>query len=718
MNSNKLVVFVLGFVCTTVFSQDIANDTLLKQSEIESVVITGQFEPQSIKKSVHNVRVISKADIQNLAANNLGDVLNQYLNITVTPNGQSGRSTISLFGLDAQYFKILIDNIPVVTDTGLGNEVDLTQINLEDVEQIEIIEGAMGVTHGANAVSGVLNIITKKTSRHKWEINASLQEETVGSEYKLFDQGRHIQNLKISHNISDHWFVSLGANRNDFKGFFNDKQGKDYWQNDGSRGVDWLPKEQFTANATIGYKKNQSRLFYKFDYLNETVEYYNPVVVPVDNYPFPITYYSNDKRLPTNRFYHHINYYGTLFSDLIFNISASHQKQQREEERFNYYLLEKEERNNTKEVFHSNEVFYSTGTLTNFIKNNQNIDFQLGYELVNENSFANAASGMFRDDEQQAVDIRKRIENYDVFVLSELHLTDKFSLRPGFRYSFQPQFDNQHAYSVAARYLFDYGIEARLSGGKSYRTPNFSELYTYFVDSNHNIQGNAELTPEQSTYVEVNAKKSTYFDSGLSLYNSLTSGYMEVSDKISMLLVSNDPIQQYQYINVDDYRMWNLTADNKIQYKNFNFSAGFALIGVSQQIGTGALGTKSDDKFLYTFNINTAASYNIPNWDTQISLYFKHNGKVQQFINDINDASQFVLSEIDSYNWLDASIKKVFMNGKFELMAGARNLLDVTEIRSTSAPGIGGNAHGGLTSNMMLGYGRSYFLKLTYNLNF
>lgn len=718
MNSNKLVVFVLGFVCTTVFSQDIANDTLLKQSEIESVVITGQFEPQSIKKSVHNVRVISKADIQNLAANNLGDVLNQYLNITVTPNGQSGRSTISLFGLDAQYFKILIDNIPVVTDTGLGNEVDLTQINLEDVEQIEIIEGAMGVTHGANAVSGVLNIITKKTSRHKWEINASLQEETVGSEYKLFDQGRHIQNLKISHNISDHWFVSLGANRNDFKGFFNDKQGKDYWQNDGSRGVDWLPKEQFTANATIGYKKKQSRLFYKFDYLNETVEYYNPVVVPVDNYPFPITYYSNDKRLPTNRFYHHINYYGTLFSDLIFNISASHQKQQREEERFNYYLLEKEERNNTKEVFHSNEVFYSTGTLTNFIKNNQNIDFQLGYELVNENSFANAASGMFRDDEQQAVDIRKRIENYDVFVLSELHLTDKFSLRPGFRYSFQPQFDNQHAYSVAARYLFDYGIEARLSGGKSYRTPNFSELYTYFVDSNHNIQGNAELTPEQSTYVEVNAKKSTYFDSGLSLYNSLTSGYMEVSDKISMLLVSNDPIQQYQYINVDDYRMWNLTADNKIQYKNFNFSAGFALIGVSQQIGTGALGTKSDDKFLYTFNINTAASYNIPNWDTQISLYFKHNGKVQQFINDINDASQFVLSEIDSYNWLDASIKKVFMNGKFELMAGARNLLDVTEIRSTSAPGIGGNAHGGLTSNMMLGYGRSYFLKLTYNLNF
>src|SRR5690554_270086 len=718
MSGNKLAILISGITCFVTFSQEIQNDSVIKQQEIENVVITGQFEPQSIKKSVYNVKVISKDDIQNLAANNLGDVLNQYLNITVTPNGQSGRSTISLFGLDAQYFKILIDNIPLVTDTGLGNEVDLTQINLDDVEQIEIIEGAMGVTHGANAVSGILNIITKKNSKYQWEISASLQEETVGNESELFDEGRHIQNLKIAHNISDNWFVSVGANRNDFKGYFNGKQGKDYWQNDGKRGVDWLPKEQLTTTATIGYQKKQSRLFYKFDYFNETVDYYNPIVVPVNNYPFPTTYYSNDKRLPTNRFYHHINYYGTLFSDLIFNISASHQKQQREEEKFNYYLLEREERNNIKEVFHSNEVFYSTGTVTNFIKNNDKFDFQLGYELVNENSFADATSGMFRDDEQQAVNIRKRIENYDIFAISEVHLTDRFSLRPGFRYSFQSQFDNQHAYSVAARYLLNYGLEARLSGGKSFRTPNFSELYTYFVDSNHNVQGNQALTPEQSTYFEINAKKTTYFDSDLSLYNSLTSGYMEVNDKISMLLISSNPIQQFQYINVNNYKMWNLSTDNSIRYQDFNFSAGLAFIGISQQLGTGALGTNSNDKFLYTFNINTAASYNIQKWNTMISVYFRHSGKVQQFTGDINDASQFVLSEIESYNWLDASVKKVFMDGKIELMAGARNLLNITEVQSTTAPGVGGNAHAGSISNMMLGYGRSYFLKLTYNLNF
>lgn len=55
-------------------------------NNLNEVVLTTQFEPQSLKKSVHNVRVISEQDIQNLAANTLGDVLNQYINITVIGN--------------------------------------------------------------------------------------------------------------------------------------------------------------------------------------------------------------------------------------------------------------------------------------------------------------------------------------------------------------------------------------------------------------------------------------------------------------------------------------------------------------------------------------------------------------------------------------------------------------------------------------------------------
>lgn len=707
-------------LCANGFVAQAQVDSLAMANEntiMEEIVITGQFEPQSIKKSVQNVRIITKEDIRNLAANNLGDVLNQYLNITVMPNSQTGKSSVSLFGLDSQYFKILIDNIPVVSDTGLGNNVDLAQINLDNVERIEIIEGAMGVTHGANAVSGILNIITKKNSKYAWEISTSLQEETVGKEFAFFDKGRHIQNLKISHNFLNNWYVSLGANRNDLKGFFNDKKGRDHTLDDKMRGADWQPKEQLATNATLGYQKGETRIFYKFDYFNETVEYYNPIVRPLSNYPFPDTYFSNDKRYPTNRFFHHLNYYGKIFNDLIFNVSASYQTQKRELEKFDYYMLSKEELNNKSEVYHSNEVLYSTGTITNFTKNKK-FDFQLGYELVNEDSFANAESGMFKNDDQDKVNVNKRMENYDFFVLAEINLTDRLLIKPGFRYSFQSKFDDQQSYSLAGRYLFDKGIEARLSSSVSYRTPNFSELYTYFVDSNHNIQGNPNLVPEHSFYTEANIKKHSSFKSGISLYNGLTSGLMFVTDKISNVLIKAKPSQEYKFVNIDDYKMWNLSSDNRISFRNWDFSVGLALIGISQQIDTGELKTTSDDKFLYTFNLNTSLSYNIPDYQTQFTIYFKHNGKVQEFESDVNDASKFVLSEIDSYNWLDASVRKRFFDEKFEVMIGARNLLNVIDVRRSKASSIGGSAHASTSNNMMLGYGRSYFLKLTYNINF
>lgn len=714
---NKQLLFSVILLNTCAIHAQVDSLTYENETLLDEMVITGQFEPQSLKKSANNVRVITKQDLENLAATNLGDVLNQYLNITVSSNSQTGKSGVSLFGLDSQYFKVLIDNIPVVSDTGLGNNVDLTQINLDNVERIEIIEGAMGVTHGANAISGILNIITQKKSLYDWEISASIQEETVGNEFSFFEKGRHIQNFKIAHNFWNNWHVSLGTTRNDLKGFFDDQQGKDYLENDGKRGLKWLPKDQLSTNAVLSYQKSETRIFYKFDYFNETVMYYNPTVIPVNNYPFPSTCYSNDKRSPTNRYNHHLNYYGKLFNDLVFNISASYQKQQRKEERFNYYILDKEERNNQSEIYQSTEVVYSTGTITNFIKD-KSFDFQLGYELVNENGFANASSGMFRDDEQKDVNVNKRLENYDLFALAEINFTDRFLLKPGIRYSFQSKFDNQPSYSLSARYLFDKGIEARFSTSFSYRTPNFGELYTYFVDSNHDIRGNESLVPEKSHYTEANVKKYTYFESGVNLQNNLSLGYMSVKDKISMVLLSNNPIDQYQYINVDDYKMWNLNTDHILRINNFSFSAGLSLVGISQQLSTGALGTVSDDKFLYTLHVNSSINYHVPKQHLQFSVYFKHNGKSQQFESDINDSSQFVLAETSSYNWLDASVRKKFFNEQFEVMIGARNLLNVTDIRTTSGTGIGGSTHATTTNNIMLGYGRSYFLKLTYNLNF
>ena len=703
MNNIKFVLFLLAL---TSFAQNQKKDTLTSK-EIKEVVVTSQFAQQSIKKSVYNVRVITAKDIQNLAANNLSDVLSQYLNIIVRPSGTNGRSTISLFGLDAQYFKILVDNVPLVNEAGLGNKIDLSQINVNDIEQIEIVEGSMGVTHGANAVSGVLNIVTKKSSPYKWNISATTQEETIKNEFSLFKEGRHIQNVKVAHTFNDNWFINIGANRNDFQGFLNDKKGKNYSQNDQLRGFRWLPKEQLNTTALLSYRKNNFNAFYKFEYLDEVINFYNSTVQSGYNTELGAYRYAEDKRYLVNRYFHNLNATGKLFSKLNYNVSVSHQKQERNIEDFRYYLQAKTEGNNSLTKDQSMEVLYSTGTLSNFFSDKK-IDLQVGYEFVNNRGFS-----LVQEANNMIVPIRKTLENYDFFVSSEIRATEKFSIRPGIRVSSQSKFKDQSASSLGLRYLFEKGLELRASYGTSFRTPTFNELYSKQIFDGHFFAGNENLIPETSASYEMSVKKSSFLPSKLQISNAFSGSFLHVNDRIDMALVRFNPDTgnpEYEYINISKYRMYNFSTTNQFKKDNWSFNIGAAMIGISQKIENQVF--VSNEKYLYSFNLNSSVSYTLPKWNTTFSAYYKHNGKSQQFV---EGSSEYIISEIEASNWLDASIRKTFFQNKLETTIGARNLLDITNINQTKTDQSAGHA---TASQIMLAYGRSYFFKITYNLNF
>ncbi|KAF2510863.1 TonB-dependent receptor [Flavobacterium zhairuonense] len=697
----KITLFAGLLFCTYSFAQQ--KDSIVSQEKLSEVVVTGQIEPQSIKKSVYNVRVISNKDIKNLAANNLSDVLNQYLNITVTPSGTSGRSTVSLFGLDAQYFKILVDNVPLVNEGGLGNNTDLSQINLNDVERIEIVEGAMGVVYGANAVSGVLNIITKKYSKYKWDINVAAQEETVGNEYSLFDEGRHIQNLRIGHTFNENWYVSAGINRNDFQGYLGDKNGKNYIENDGTRGYSWLPKEQLNGMALISYQKGNFRFFYRFEFLDEDVDYYNSTVQSGFNTaPYR---YAEDSRYFTNRYFNNLNAIGKMFSQVNYNITVTHQKQERDIEDFRYNLYTRDESLNLRVKDQSMEVLSSMGTFNNFFES-KTLDFQLGYEFVNNQGFS-----LVQEANKVYVPIQKTLENYDFFASAEILATERFSIKPGIRFSAQSKFDNQYASSIALRYLFDKGLELRGSFGTGYRTPNFNELYSKQIFDGHFFVGNENLVPEKSTSYEVSVKKITAFSSGLQMANTFAGSYLDLKDKIDQAYVGDNidtGSPMYQFINISKYRMWNFSSTNQFRLDNLTFNIGATLAGVSQNMDSGDNGMS--DEFLYTLNLNASVSYMFPKWKTVVSGYYKYNGKAQQFT---EGSSGFVLSEVDPSNWLDASIRQNFFKNHLEVTLGARNIFNIVNVNRTNA-NTGAHASG---SDVMLAYGRSYFLKLAYNLN-
>ena len=64
---------------------------------------------------------------------------------------------------------------------------------------------------------------------------------------------------------------------------------------------------------------------------------------------------------------------------------------------------------------------------------------------------------------------------------------------------------------------------------------------------------------------------------------------------------------------------------------------------------------------------------------------------------------------------MDATVNKSFFDGAFTTTLGCRNLFDVTQVNTTA---VEGGTHNGPPAQIPLGYGRSYFLKLTYNLSF
>jgi outer membrane receptor for ferrienterochelin and colicins len=718
----QALLFIVSFIGFSSLAQETVTDTIktTKVTKLDEVVVTGQIEPQSIKKSVFNVKLITAEDIKRQAGNNLADVLNQYLNIVIRPDNESGRSTVSMFGLNSNYLKVLVDNVPLVSDTGLGNNVDLTQINLDDVQQIEIIEGAMGVTHGANAVSGIINIITKKNSKYKWELSATVQEETVGDEYAPFgDKGRHIQALRAAHTINDNWYASVGGNHNNFKGFLDERGGRDYTDYDPEnpdpvhdRGYSWLPKEQYFTNVLVRYQKNNFRIFYKFDFFDEHIDYYNPVVTNEFVEGEGTYRVSNDRRYDTNRFYHNLNAVGKVFG-LDYNVSVSHQMQKRDVETFKYYIQTGEEANNLSFTYQDTQVLYSTGTISNILKNKK-FDLQLGYEAVNTNGYSSSLAIDPSSLGEGSDNVKKRLENYDFFTAAEIALTEKFSLRPGFRYSFQSRFEDQWAASLGFRQLFNKGYEARASYGRSYRTPNYDELYTYMVDANHNIQGNPDLVPETSNSIEVSGKKLTFFESGAQLSNTASVGYQNVDDRIELAIIASNPLQ-YKYININKYRRWDFSTTHQVGYKNWQAKAGLSLMGISRDLDNGQ-GVKADDKFLYNFQLNANVTYTLPKWNTAFTVFYKYNGKSQQYeLNGSLSDPEYNLVEFDPFSLMDASIKQSFYKNRFEATLGARNLFDVVNVNSNIA--TNGGAHTAGTTNLLMGYGRSYFLKLTYNLN-
>lgn len=165
MKKRLIFVGAMLVVSSDIFAQQ-ENET-----QIEEVTIASKT-PQQLYKTGKNVQLISAQDLEKHKGQDLSDVLNQISGFQIVGNHNNSQEpkAMKINGGKSANVLILVDGIPLKDVTGNDYNVsDLRLMAVENVESIEILNGASSVLYGSNATVSVINIKTKKTATKKVE---------------------------------------------------------------------------------------------------------------------------------------------------------------------------------------------------------------------------------------------------------------------------------------------------------------------------------------------------------------------------------------------------------------------------------------------------------------------------------------------------------------------------------------------------------------------
>lgn len=202
-------------------SQDLGSLSIDDLMKVE-VVSASKFA-QSLKSVPAAIYVLSSEDIKRSGATNIPDMLRLVPGVQVAQI-DANKWMISIRGFNTRYsdkLQVLIDGHSIYTATISGVYWDEFNIPPDNIDRIEVIRGPGGAVWGANAVNGVINIITKRAS----ETQGAAVDAGGG------DPVHSIARMRVGGKIGKDFFYSVYAEQ---MGFDNltptlDVPGNDGW---------------------------------------------------------------------------------------------------------------------------------------------------------------------------------------------------------------------------------------------------------------------------------------------------------------------------------------------------------------------------------------------------------------------------------------------------------------------------------------------------------
>lgn len=151
-----------------------ADDGTVKLKEVVVTATKTEKQPQDVTQSV---TVISAEEISRSGAVSVGELLGSTTGVTVNMQGPAGSlSQVKLRGATSEQVLVLVDGTRMNSMRSGGFDLSDLAIPLAAIERIEVVRGSASALYGADAVGGVVNIITKKAAAPSTAIRGAVGE--------------------------------------------------------------------------------------------------------------------------------------------------------------------------------------------------------------------------------------------------------------------------------------------------------------------------------------------------------------------------------------------------------------------------------------------------------------------------------------------------------------------------------------------------------------
>ncbi|MBN2816798.1 MAG: TonB-dependent receptor [Campylobacterales bacterium] len=265
INKIKLSAILPTLLCISAFAND-ADVSL----EAVKVVSAAGYE-QKITDAPASISVVTKEELQKRSYTNLLDAVREIEGVDIgETRDKTGQGSVSIRGMGADYTLVLIDgkrqnNVGDIYPNNFGGN----QLNnippLEMIERVEIIRGPMATLYGADAIGGVINIITKKIS-NTWVTTATVSQTVQSND--MYGDDRTLDVAVMGPLIKDKLGLALRASKYDKEA--SDPEYADAIDPDGNPverelgfggGGRTVASENYSLGAKLSYRINQNHEF-------------------------------------------------------------------------------------------------------------------------------------------------------------------------------------------------------------------------------------------------------------------------------------------------------------------------------------------------------------------------------------------------------------------------------------------------------------------------